>query len=208
MSTTLPENQVEPVLPNGLGSELRIRLADSVEEMRARFDDFVAQNPDLNVEQEQSGEIVIMPPAGAEGSSANCEITRQLGNWAVGNGGKTFDSCCMFVFANGAKRSPDAAWIADKRWQAIPPAEKKKFPRIAPDFIIELRSDTDRLSVLQAKMQEYIVNGVQLGWLIDPHENRVHIYSLGKQPVVLEKPQVVSGGNMLPGFELQLERIF
>jgi Uma2 family endonuclease len=208
MSTTLPENQIEPVLPTGLGSELRIRLADSVEEMRARFDDFVAQNPDLNVEQEPSGEIVIMAPTGAEGSSANSEITYQLVSWCHVAGGKTFDSSCMFVLANGAKRSPDAAWITDKRWQTIPPAERKKFPRIAPDFVIELRSDTDRLSVLQSKLQEYIDNGVRLGWLIDPLEKRVHIYSSDKQPVVLENPQVVSGGDMLQGFELHLERIF
>lgn len=208
MSTTLPENQIESVLPTGLGAELRIRLANSVEEMRARFDDFVTHNPDLNVEQESSGEIVIMAPTGAEGSSANSEITRQLGNWAIANGGKTFDSSCMFVLANGAKRSPDAAWIAEARWQTLLPEERKKFPRIAPDFVIELRSDTDRSSVLQSKMQEYIDNGVQLGWLIDPLERRVHIYRSHKQPVSLENPQVVSGGDALEGFELHFDRIF
>lgn len=135
------------------------------------------------------------------------EITYQLVSWCHMAGGKTFDSSCMFVLANGAKRSPDAAWIADNRWQTIPPAEKK-FPRIAPDFVIELRFEADHLSVLQAKMQEYIDNGVRLGWLIDPLENRVHIYSSGKQPVVLEKPPTVSGGDILQGFELHLDRIF
>jgi hypothetical protein len=96
MPTAIPINQVEPELG------VRIRLGESVEEMRARFEGFVAQNPELNVEQESSGEIVIMSPTGAEGSSANCEITYQLTSWSRHGGGKTFDSSAMFVFANGA----------------------------------------------------------------------------------------------------------
>lgn len=208
MSTSIPINQVEPESGIGLGSELRIRLGESAEEMRARFAGFVGQNPELNVEQEPSGEIVIMSPTGAEGSSANSEISRQLGNWAVANGGKTFDSSGMFIFANGAKRAPDAAWISAKRWETVPVNDRKKFPQIAPDFVVELRSETDRLAVLQAKMQEYIDNGVRLGWLIDPPEKRVHVYCADEQPVVLENPQSVSGGEVLEGFVLEFTRIF
>lgn len=208
MSTTIPIDQVDPESVVGLGPELRIRLAESVEEMRSRFEEFVAQNPDLNVEQEPSGEIVIMSPTGAEGSSTNSEIARQLGNWAVTNGGKTFDSSGMFIFANGAKRAPDAAWISAKRWGTVSVQDRKKFPHIAPDFVIELRSETDRLAALHAKMQEYIGNGVRLGWLIDPFEKRVHVYCAGEQTVVHENPNSVSGGDVLNGFVLELERIF
>ena len=208
MSTTIPINQVGPESAIGLGLELRIRLAESVEEMRARFEGFVSQNPELNVEQESSGEIVIMSPTGAEGSSANSEITCQLTSWSRNTGGKTFDSSAMFVFANGAKRSPDAAWIAQERWETVPLVDRKKFPHIAPDFVVELRSETDRLAVLQAKMQEYIDNGVRLGWLIDPLEKRVHVYCADAQPVVFENPQSVSGDDVLKGFVLELARIF
>ncbi len=208
MSTTLPTHQ--PVLESavGLGSELRIRLAETVDEMRARFEEFVVQNPELSVEQDPSGEIVIMAPTGAEGSSTNNEIGRQLGNWAVESGGKTFDSSGMFIFANGAKRAPDAAWISDKRWNTVPIEDRKKFPHIAPDFVVELRSETDRLAALKAKMEEYISNGVRLGWLIDPLEKRVHVYGPGQQTVILENPQSVSGGDVLNGFILELEHIF
>jgi Uma2 family endonuclease len=104
--------------------------------MRTRFADFVAQNPELNVEQEPSGEIVIMSPTGAERSSINSEIARQLGNWAITNEGKTFDSSGMFTFANGAKRAPDAAWISAKRWDTVSVEDRKKFPHIAPDFVV------------------------------------------------------------------------
>lgn len=114
----------------------------------------------------------------------------------------------MFVFANGAKRSPAAAWIAHEHWETVPPADRKKFPHIAPDFVVELRSETDRLAVLRAKMQEYVDNGVRLGWLIDPLEKRVHVYCADEQPVVFENPQSVSGGDVLKGFVLELARIF
>lgn len=208
MSTIFPTKQGEPDLAIGLGSELRIRLAASVDEMLAGFDEFVAQNPELNIEQDSSGEIVIMSPNGAEGSAANSEITYQLTSWSHNANGKTFDSSAMFVFSNGAKRSPDAAWISQVRWEKVPSAERKKFPHIAPDFVVELRSETDRLSALQVKMQEYIDNGVRLGWLIDPLEKRIHVYSADAQSVVLENPQSVSGGDVLTGFVLELERIF
>ena len=190
-----------------LGAELRIRIGPTTAAMLARFDEFVHQNPHLAVEQDCSGEIVIMSPTGAEGSSINSEIARQLGNWAISGGGRVFDSSAMFIFANGAKRSPDAAWIQTDRWIAVPEVDRKTFPRIAPDFVIELRSETDRLPALQAKMKEYNDNGVQLGWLIDPVSKQVHIYQFGEIPVILDKPSSISGGSVLVGFVLDLARI-
>ena len=193
---------------SGLGTELRIRIGPTAEKMLARFEDFVQQNPHLVVEQECSGEIVIMAPTGAEGSSSNSEIARQLGNWAIQAGGRVFDSSAMFILANGAKRSPDAAWIQTDRWMAVPDVDRKKFPQIAPDFVIELRSETDRLPALQAKMKEYIDNGVRLGWLIDPVSAQVHVYPIGEIPVILDKPTSISAGSVLVGFALDLARIF
>ena len=188
-------------------TELRIRIGPTAEDMLSRFDEFADQNRHLNLEQDCSGEIVIMPPTGAEGSSNNSEIARQLGNWAISSNGRVFDSSALFILPSGAKRSPDAAWIQSDRWLALPDDDRKKFPKIAPDFVIELRSETDRLSTLQTKMKEYIDNGVRLAWLIDPMSKKVHVYQIGKRPVILDKPISVSGGSVLVGFMFDLARI-
>lgn len=194
--------------PIGLGAQLRIRIGENRDQMLARFDEFVRQNPDLIVEQDSSGEIVIMAPAGAEGSSKNSEIARQLGNWSVKSGGRVFDSSALFVLPRGEKRSPDAAWIQADRWQKLPSEDRKAFPRIAPDFVVELRSETDRLITLKNKMQEYIDSGVRLAWLIDPIMKQVHVYQPNKPVEVLDNPSTVSGGEVLAGFTLELNRIF
>ena len=190
-----------------VGTELRIRIGPTADEMLARFDEFVDQNRHLNLEQDCSGEIVIMPPTGAEGSSSNSEIARQLGNWAINSSGQVFDSSALFILPSGAKRSPDAAWIRSDRWQSLTKGDRKKFPHIAPDFVVELRSETDRLSTLKAKMKEYIENGVRLAWLIDPLSKKVHVYQTGELPVILENPRSVSGGSVLAGFTLDLSRL-
>jgi Uma2 family endonuclease len=176
--------------------------------MRDRFYEFFLQNPDLVFEQDSTGEICIMPPAGAESSSKNLEIARQLANWSILNGGQAFESSAMFVLANGAKRSPDAAWISPNRWALVPADERKKFPPIAPDFVIELRSETDRLASLVEKMQEYVDQGVQLGWLIDPARKEVRIYRPNQASIVLDQPEFVSGEEVLPGFILETLRLF
>ena len=114
----------------------------------------------------------------------------------------------MFILPNGAKRSPDATWISAQRWEGIPKKDRQKYPNIAPDFVLELRSETDRLSALKEKMQEYIDNGVRLAWLVDPRLQQVHIYQPGHKPEILDKPITVSGGDVLPGFVFDLTRIF
>lgn len=204
MSTLVESSEPAFYALSGLGEELRIRIGPTAEDMLARFDEFIAQNPNLVVEQDCSGEIVIMAPTGAEGSSINSEFARQLGNWAITAGGRVFDSSAMFIFANGAKRSPDAAWIQTDRWMLLSNADRKKFPHISPDFVMELRSETDRLSALQAKMNEYIENGVRLAWLIDPGSKQVHIYQTGEIPVIFDKPSSICGGSVLVGFVLDL----
>ena len=172
------------------------------------FEDIVANNPLWKIERTANGETVFMSPTGGRSGVRNSEITFQLGNWARSNGGTAFDSSTLFRLPNGALRSPDGCWLQTERWQSLADEEQESYPPIAPDFVIELRSRTDRLIDLQDKMIEYADNGVRLGWLIDPLKKQVHIYRSREAPVILNNPTVVSGETVLPGFALDLSRIF
>jgi Uma2 family endonuclease len=176
---------------------LTLRLNES-------FEEFVTLNPDLVVEQNANGEIVIMSPTGGESSERNAELTFQLRAWSKQFGGVTFDSSVIFCLPDGSKRSPDASWISSERWLALPLEDRKKYPPITPDFVIELRSESDRLKDLQEKMQYYMDNGVRLGWLFDRLTNRVHMYQQGIPVEILESPESVSNQELLPEFTLDL----
>jgi Uma2 family endonuclease len=166
-------------------------------------------NPDTKLERTASGELVVMAPTGGESGSRNRRLTQRVGIWTDENGnGEAFDSSTMFQLPNGAFRSPDAAWIPLERWQALTPEERKSFPPICPDFVVELRSESDTLKSLQDKMPEYMRNGMRLGWLIDPQGKRVEIYRQGKEPEVLFSPSQLFGEDVLPGFILDLTGIF
>ncbi|MEZ5426626.1 MAG: Uma2 family endonuclease [Pyrinomonadaceae bacterium] len=168
-----------------------------------------AANEHLRIETNADGDFEIMPPPFPETSRKNMAIDAQLWNWAKkDNTGVCFESSAKFTLPNGAKRMPDAAWILKERYFAFPAEEREeKFTEIAPDFVIELRSKTDRLAILQNKLEEYIENGVRLGWLIDPIERKVHIYRGNGEVEILENPQVVSGEDVLPDFEIDLTEI-
>jgi len=172
------------------------------------FEIIVANNPLWKIERTANGETVFMSPTGGKSGVRNSEITFQLENWARSNGGTAFDSSTLFRLPNGALRSPDGCWLQTIRWQSLTDQEQESFPPIAPDFVIELRSRTDRLIDLQEKMNEYAGNGVRLGWLIDPFLKQVHIYRRGEAPVILNNPTVVSGETVLAGFTLDMSRIF
>jgi Uma2 family endonuclease len=166
-------------------------------------------NPETKLELTATGKLVVMSPTGGESGIRNTEIAYQLQAWSRSNQlGVVFDSSTMFQLPNKTFRSPDAAWIALSRWNALSQDEKKTFPPIAPDFVIELRSESGRLTKLQDKMQEYIDNGVRLGWLIDPLQKQVEIYRIGQPKEVLLSPATIDGENVLPGFVLDLPRIF
>lgn len=180
---------------------LTLRLNES-------FEEFVTLNPDLVVEQNANGEIVIMSPTGGESSERNAELTFQLRAWSKQFGGVTFDSSVIFCLPDSSKRSPDASWISSERWLALPLEDRKKYPPITPDFVIELRSESDRLKDLQEKMQYYMDNGVRLGWLIDRLTNRVHMYQQGIPVEILESPESVSNQELLPEFTLDLMPIW
>jgi Uma2 family endonuclease len=168
----------------------------------------IALNPLLRIEQNAAGEFVFMSPVGMESSFRNSEISIQLGLWARSFGGRAFDSSGMFTLPSGAKRSPDASWLASERWDGLTKCQKKTFSPICPDFAVELRSESDRLKDLMAKMEEYLSNGVKLGWLIDPLRREVQIYRTGMEPELLQQPECISGDPTLPGFVLDLRTIW
>jgi Uma2 family endonuclease len=166
-------------------------------------------NRDLRIERSAEGELIIMPPTGGETGNRNIEIAFQLQAWSRQNNlGIAFDSSTCFKLPNGAERSPDASWVRREKWNNLSDAQKRKFPPLCPDFVLDLRSETDALKPLQDKMQEYMDNGASLGWLIDPKTKQVEIYRIGKAVEILNNPDQLLGEDILPGFVLNLQPIF
>ncbi|MGH9766572.1 MAG: Uma2 family endonuclease [Blastocatellia bacterium] len=172
------------------------------------FWEFCARNRELRIELTEEGQMIIMLPVGGEGSSRNFLLTTRFGAWVEADGtGIGFDSSGGFKLPNKAKRSPDASWMRRERWEALTDKERKRFVPLCPEFVVELRSHSDRLKKLQQKMEEYIENGAQLGWLIDPIEKKVHIYRPGAPVEILNQPKEISGELWLKGFTLKLQGI-
>jgi Uma2 family endonuclease len=173
---------------------------------RQEFEQLCQDNPDLRLELTATGELIVMAPAGWESSEKNLDLAIDVGIWNRQTKlGRAFDSSGGFTLANGAVRSPDVTWIEKSKLANVPAGVK--FPQVIPDFVIELRSDTDRMPKLREKMEEYRANGVRLGWLIDPQQQRVEIYRLDRDVEVLEAPTTLSGEDVLPGFELELRSL-
>lgn len=200
----------ERIAPADLGHPpLIVQMEPVVNMTEDQFFEFCQINRDLRIERNAEGELIIMPPAGSGTSARNAEITMQLRLWAKQNGeGTTFDSSGGFRFPSGAVRSPDAAWVRHERLNAVSPEQREKFLPLCPDFVIELRSPTDSLLALQEKMQEYLDNGAQLGWLIDPAQRRVSIYRPQASVQALDNPETLSGDPVLAGFVLSLREIW
>jgi Uma2 family endonuclease len=170
---------------------------------------FCRLNPDFRIERNSDGDLVIRPPAGGETGKANFDLTAAFGAWVKADGtGIGFDSSTGFTLPNGAKRSPDLAWIKRARWEALTQEQREDFPPLCPDFVVELRSRTDSLDTLKAKMQEYIANGALLGWLIDPIQKQVHVYRPAAEAAALDNPETLSGDPILPGFVLELAEVW
>ena len=173
------------------------------------FFDFCQLNSHLQIERNAAGKLIIMSPAGSETGNRNFKLIQQLANWTDRNGsGIGFDSSAGFVLPNGATRSPDASWIELSKWNSLSAEQKTKFAPICPDFVVELKSPSDRLEVLQEKMEEYLDNGASLGWLIDRSTRQVYIYTPNNEVNCLEDPQTVSGDPVLPSFVLDLSQIW
>ncbi len=174
-----------------------------------QFYEFCRTNPELRIERNADGEVIVMSPAFSDTGNRNLKISQQVANWADTEGtGEVFDSSAGFTLPNGATRAPDTSWILADRWNALTPAQQASFAPIVPDFVIELRSSSDTLSGLQEKMQEYIDQGVRLGLLIDRKNRTVHVYRPALKPESLENPEVVTCDPELPGFGLKMARIW
>jgi len=196
---SLPENTESVVLRF---APPRRRLTDE------EFEQFCARYPELRIEMTGEGDMIIMLPVISEGGKRNFILTGRFFVWVEADGsGVGFDSSTAFTLPNGAKRSPDVSWIRRERWDALSEKQKQTFAPICPDFVVELRSSSDRLATLQEKMEEYLANGAQLGWLIDPLEKKVHIYRPNTPAEILDNPSAISGDPVLPGFVLNLDGI-
>jgi Uma2 family endonuclease len=166
-------------------------------------------NEGLDIEMSGEGELIIMSPNRPTTSRKHIRIAHRLVTWSDENGtGDAYDSSAIFKLPNGARRSPDVAWILKSRWAALTKKEQDRFtPLISPDFVVEVRSPNDRMKRLRAKMQEYVANGVRLAWLLDPIDNRAYIYRPSEPVEEIEKPEVLNGDPVLPGFRFDFREI-
>jgi Uma2 family endonuclease len=204
MQVVLPDTETWRLL------EVRGDKTDSSRPLNDReFFDFCMKNPDLRIERRTNGEIVIMPPAGMEAAYRNNDLSGQLGNWAKSDGrGVAFDSSAEFILPSGAAFAPDASWILKSRLAALTKKEKTRFGRMCPDFVVELKSPSDRLSSLKSKMTEWIANGAQLGWLIVPEKRTVYVYRPGTAAEELKDLASLAGEGPVAGFRLELSDIW
>ena len=174
-----------------------------------QFYEFCRLNSDLDIERSADGNLLIRAPAPFRTSHLNLRIVVQLGRWAERDGaGVATESSGGFILPNSAMRAPDAAWIRRDRLTTVPQEQQERFLPLCPDFAIELRSASDTLDAAQAKMREYLDNGLRLGWLIDPFARRVYVYRPGADVHVLEDPDGVDGAPVLPGFRLDLSVVW
>ena len=188
-------------LPSPL--ELTLELTDE------QFFQLCIDNRDLRFERTATGELIIMPPVSSDTGRRNADLSFQLEDWSRQNKhlGIAFDSSTGFKLPDGSDISPDAAWVRRDRWDALTPEQKEKFAPICPDFVVELRSTTDSLEKLRAKMKVYVKNGARLGWLLDRKNRKVEISRQGSDVEILDSPATLSGEDVLPGFVLDLSDI-
>ena len=188
---------------------LTLNLPPTLKMTQENFAELAQINQDVRLELTAKGELIIMPPTGGETGDRNFELDGQLWLWNKKRRlGKAFDSSTGFVLPNGANRSPDVSWIRMERWSNLSPEQRKKCLPLCPDFAIELVSETDRIANTREKMQEYLENGLRLGWLIEPKTRIVEIYRPNREVEVLQSPLTLSGENVLPDFTLSLAEIW
>ena len=200
MAAGVSSPEIEPI---------RVHLRPILDMNDDEFFEFCQLNRELRLERTAEGDLVIMAPAGGETGNRNALITALFTTWALQDGtGVPFDSSTGFILPNGATRAPDTAWVKRSRLAALTPEQKTKFLPLCPDFVIELRSPSDSLKVIQDKMDEYMANGARLGWLFDPLDRRVYVYRPGAAVECLENPSTIAGNPELPGFIFDLTRIW
>ena len=174
------------------------------------FYEFCRDNPMLPIERTKNMDILVTMPADSFGDNRNFELGLYVGNWnnALPTPGIAFGPSAGFTLPNGAVRSPDVAWISADRWNALPASLRFPFAHIAPDFVVEIMSPSDRLPKAKEKMDEYAESGVRLGWLIDRANRSVYAYRPGVAVETLSDPAMVGGDPELPGLIVNMARIF
>lgn len=204
-----PAVQVEGASVHDKPCGVVLRLRPVVELSGEQLLELSSLNDDLRLELTAEGELIVMTPAGGESGRRNVELAVQLGTWTKRDGaGIAFDSSTGFTLPNGAIRAPDASWVERSRYEALTPEQREKYPSLCPDFVVELRSPSDRLGILREKMVEYMENGARLGLLLDPAGKRVYVYK-PKEPVrELADPEEVSADPVLPGFVLKPREVW
>ena len=186
-----------------------VQLNPDIQLTDRQFQKLCQNNRNLNFERSSQGDLIIMSPTGGSTGNRKAGLTAKLWLWNEKTQlGVAFDSSTGFKLPNGADRSPDAAWITNDRWNALTIDEQDRFIPLCPDFVVELMSPSDTRSVLQSKMQEYQDNGVRLGILIDRTIKQVDIYRIGKTMETIDRPEIISGEDVLPGFELKMSLIW
>lgn len=186
-----------------------VQLNPDIQLTDRQFQQLCQNNRNLNFERSSQGDLIIMSPTGGSTGNRNGRLNQQLFNWSDRDrSGIAFDSSTGFKLPNGADRSPDAAWVTNDRWNALTIDEQNRFIPLCPDFVVELMSPSDSRSVLQSKMQEYQDNGVRLGILIDRTIKQIEIYRIGKTMEIVNRPEIISGEDVLPGFELKMSLIW
>ena len=171
-----------------------------------QFYQLCINNPELTIERTAKGVVILMSPVGGDSGSRELGLGGELYLWNKQSKlGRVFSSSTLFRLPGSGDRSPDAAWVEESRWLALSSEERRKFPPIAPDFVIELRSPTDSLKTLREKMQEYMDSGVRLGWMFNPQTQEVEIYRQGQEKEIVKLPAALSGEDVLPGFVLQCD---
>ena len=186
-----------------------LHMRPAIEMDEEQFFEFCQINRGWRIERSAQGDLEVMAPTGGETSNRDFRISVQLGIWTDNDGtGVAFESSGGFVLPNGAMRSPDASWVRRERLAQLTAEQRQRFLPLCPDLVVELRSPSDPLAVIESKMGEYLENGAHLGWLIDPEGRRVHVYEPGKEVSILETPDEVSGDPVLPGFVLDLRPIW
>lgn len=175
----------------------------------AQFEQLCRDNPDLRLELTSNGGLIVMPPAGSKTGKRNFNLSGQFMVWVEKDGtGVGFDSSTGFTLPDGAILSPDVSWVRREKWEALTEDEQERFAPLCPDFVIELRSRWNTLKAQQEKMQEYLDNGTQLAWFIDPCNRRVYLYRQDEEVEVLTDAATVSADPILKGFVLQLTELW
>ncbi|AFZ03063.1 Uma2 family endonuclease [Calothrix sp. PCC 6303] len=188
---------------------LTLNINSIIKLTKEQFYQLCEENPDLKLERNTQGELIIMPPTGGETGRSNVNLILQVASWNEQNQlGEVFDSSTGFTLPSGADRSPDVSWVEKSRWDALTKEQKERFIPLCPDFVIEILSPNDSLKKTQQKIQEYIENGCSLGWLLNRKKQEVEIYRPGKDVEVLNSPQSLSGEDILPGLIVNLQKIW